>query len=83
MLDLESLAKSGLRWPLETPHAPGDIVRFELPSVKSLTRLTAVNADLLADVRLGEVEEIWYESDDGTRVQGWMVKPPDFDAAKT
>jgi len=84
MLDLESLAKSGLAVGLlRAPHAPRDIVRFELPSVKSLTRLSAVNEDLLADVRLGDVEEIWYESDDGTRVQGWIVKPPNFDAEKT
>jgi len=29
------------------------------------------------------VEEIWYESShDGRRIQGWIVKPPDFDPAK-
>ncbi len=84
MLDLESLAKSGLAVGLlRSPHEPGDIVRFALPDVKGLTRLTAVNEDLLAGVRLGEVEEIWYDSADGTRVQGWIVKPPDFDAEKT
>jgi dipeptidyl aminopeptidase/acylaminoacyl peptidase len=84
MLDLESLAKSGLAVGLlRSPHAPGDIVRIALPDVKGLSRLTAVNEDLLAGVRLGEVEEIWYDSADGTRVQGWIVKPPDFDAEKT
>ena len=84
MLDLESLAKSGLAVGLlRSPHAPGDIVRFALPDVKGLTRLTSVNEDLLSGVRLGEVEEMWYDSADGTRVQGWIVKPPDFDAEKT
>jgi dipeptidyl aminopeptidase/acylaminoacyl peptidase len=84
MLSLDSLTQSGLAVGLlSAPHAPRDIVRFELPSVEGLTRLTAVNEDLLADMNLGEVEEIWYDSDDGSRIQGWIVKPPNFDAEKT
>ena len=39
----------------------------------------SVNADVLAGMRLGQVEEIWYTSSGGARVQGWIVKPPDFD----
>jgi len=63
------------------PHEPGDIVTFSLknPSPK---RLTAVNDDLLENRKLGEVEEIWYDSVGGMRVQGWIVKPPDFDASR-
>ena len=30
---------------------------------------------------LGEVEEIWYESGD-FEVQGWIVKPPNFDSSR-
>lgn len=41
--------------------------------------ITDLNGDILDGVRLGEVEEIWYDSYDGTRVQGWIVYPPDFD----
>jgi dipeptidyl aminopeptidase/acylaminoacyl peptidase len=44
-----------------------------------MTRLTDVNADVLERVSLGDVEEVWYEVRDGTRVQGWIVKPPGFD----
>ena len=41
---------------------------------------TSLNADLLATKTLGEVEETWWESSfDGRRIQGWVVKPPDFD----
>ena len=29
--------------------------------------------------RIGDVEEIWYTSSGGARVQGWLVKPVDFD----
>lgn len=44
-----------------------------------LSLLTDLNGDILDGVELGRTEEIWYESNDGTRVQGWVVYPPDFD----
>ncbi|MCG8433362.1 MAG: DPP IV N-terminal domain-containing protein, partial [Gammaproteobacteria bacterium] len=45
--------------------------------------LTAVNEDLLAYKTLGDVEEIWFASSyDNRRVQGWIIKPPNFDANK-
>ena len=45
------------------------------------TRLvTSLNQDLLTGKTLGEVEEIrWESSHDGRPIQGWLVKPPDFD----
>jgi dipeptidyl aminopeptidase/acylaminoacyl peptidase len=43
-------------------------------------RLTRLNADLFDHKSLGTVEEIWYHSAyDQRRIQGWIVKPPDFD----
>ncbi|HZD05485.1 MAG TPA: prolyl oligopeptidase family serine peptidase, partial [Longimicrobiales bacterium] len=47
-----------------------------------LTELTHVNDDVLEGVTLGEVEEIWYESVEGYRIQGWIIKPPDFDPSR-
>lgn len=83
MLDLTSVVKTGLAVGVaRSSQAPRDVVRFELPSGDGLTRLTMVNDDVLAGKTLGEVEEIWYASEDGTRVQGWIVKPPDFDPEK-
>jgi dipeptidyl aminopeptidase/acylaminoacyl peptidase len=49
---------------------------------KRLTPLWDANAKLLGESRLGEIEEIWYPSFDGKRIQGWIVKPPDFDPKK-
>ncbi len=41
--------------------------------------LTNLNDDLLSNRELGEVEEIWYNSQvDGREIQGWIVKPPAF-----
>lgn len=46
-------------------------------------RLTRLNDDLFAQKRLGQVEELWWESShDGRRIQGWIVKPPDFDPGR-
>jgi acylaminoacyl-peptidase len=46
-------------------------------------QLTTLNEDLLGNRTLGEVEEIWYESSfDDRRIQGWIVRPPDFDPGR-
>ena len=63
-------------------HEPGDVVRLDVRRPTQLTELTQVNDDVLAGVRLGQVEEIWYPSADGFRIQGWIIKPPDFDPTR-
>jgi dipeptidyl aminopeptidase/acylaminoacyl peptidase len=45
-------------------------------------RLTQVNGNWLAEKKLGQVEDLWFESADGTAIQGWIVKPPDFDPGR-
>ena len=67
---------------ISSAHDPGDVHRFDLDSPGETRRLTDVNADVLAYVELGEVEEIWYDSEDDFRIQGWIVKPPDFDPSR-
>jgi dipeptidyl aminopeptidase/acylaminoacyl peptidase len=82
MLELSSMTPEGRAvGTLASAHAPGDIVAFDV-SRPEPRRLTEVNADVLAGRKLGEVEEIWYTSVDGLRVQGWIVKPPDFDPSR-
>jgi dipeptidyl aminopeptidase/acylaminoacyl peptidase len=61
---------------------PPDVVRFGLARPGPVVQLTRVNDDLLEGVKLGEVEEVRYESSGGAKVQGWVVKPPSFDAKK-
>lgn len=89
MLYLSSIAANGTAvGTVSSPHHPGDVVRLALARARggsapaTLTTLTDVNDDVLARKELGEVEEIWYESTGGTRVQGWIVKPPDFDESR-
>ena len=64
---------------LTSYHEPGDIVSFRLDRADDVRTLTRVNADVLAGVQLGDVEEIWYKSVEDFDIQGWIIKPPDFD----
>ena len=67
---------------LTSYHEPGDVISFGLDSPGGIRRLTRVNDDILAGVRLGEVEEIWYKSVDDFDIQGWVIKPPGFDPSE-
>src|SRR5262249_23881362 len=44
--------------------------------------VTRVNDDLFKEIKQSEPEEIWYKSFDGRNIQGWILKPPDFDPSK-
>ncbi|HJS59317.1 MAG TPA: S9 family peptidase [Vicinamibacteria bacterium] len=80
---LASSARDGtLAFTHATPTRPGDVA--VLPRGAAAPRVvTAVNDDLLGQRRLGAVESFWYESSlDNRRCQGWLIKPPDFDASK-
>jgi dipeptidyl aminopeptidase/acylaminoacyl peptidase len=69
-----------------TPTTPNDIITFRVGATATpgtvMTQLTHVNDDVLAGKELAQTEEIWYTSKDGVKIQGWIVKPPGFDAKK-
>jgi dipeptidyl aminopeptidase/acylaminoacyl peptidase len=67
---------------LTTVGKPADVVSLDLKNPSDIKQLTFVNDDILADRKLGKVEEIWYSSADGFKIQGWYITPPDFDAAR-
>ena len=80
MLGLSSFTDQGFAVAtLSSPQVPADIVSFDLDGPVTFQRLTQVNDDIMAGVTLGDVEEVWYESLDGFQIQGWIIKPPDFD----
>ncbi|MCA1563040.1 MAG: prolyl oligopeptidase family serine peptidase [Acidobacteria bacterium] len=45
-------------------------------------KLTTFNDELFGELTMNEPEEIWYPSFDGRKIQGWILKPPSFDASK-
>lgn len=68
-----------------TPTKSNDVVAFALPksgTVSAFRQITFVNDDVLQGKQLAQTEEVWYTSKDGLRIQGWIVKPPDFDASR-
>jgi dipeptidyl aminopeptidase/acylaminoacyl peptidase len=65
-----------------TPSDAGDIAVGSIADSKTRV-LTAMNQQLFMQKKLGAVEEFWFESSvDKRKVEGWIVKPPDFDPAK-
>lgn len=67
---------------VSTFHNPGVLVTFSLLKPGDMTTLVDVNRDVLDGVKLGEVEELWFESADDWKIQGWLIKPAEFDPAK-
>ena len=52
-------------------------------SQRDIATLTALSDPLFQERTLGAVEEVSFDSSvDHRRIQGWIVKPPGFDAAK-
>jgi dipeptidyl aminopeptidase/acylaminoacyl peptidase len=71
---------------ISTPMNIGDlfVIDASRPSspVPLPRQITRVNEGLFSTLDLTAPEEFWYNSFDGKRVQGWILKPPRFDASK-
>lgn len=78
-----SLARNG-RVAAVVSHwkRPAHLVTFDVRTPDRSSVIVDVNDDVLAGKKLADIEEMWYESADGLRVQGWLVKPIDFDPEK-
>jgi dipeptidyl aminopeptidase/acylaminoacyl peptidase len=64
-----------------TPHCgetSGDICSSQDPNFE----LTHVNDPILSQVSMSPLESFWFEGAKGDKVQGFLVKPPNFDASK-
>lgn len=60
---------------------PGQVYLRDLK--RGVTRhLTRVNRNLLNRIDLGQMEEVWFKGPDGNDLQGWILKPPDFNPRK-
>lgn len=83
MLGVSDITEAGTAVGVRSsPHAPNDVVSFDVDRPATITQLTFVNDDILAGTALGEVEEIRYTSVDGLEIQGWYITPPDFDPSR-
>jgi len=67
---------------LSTPTVVGDLYSIDGASGGAPRKLTSFNDGLFGQLKMNAPEEIWYSSFDGRKIQGWILKPPDFDAAE-
>jgi dipeptidyl aminopeptidase/acylaminoacyl peptidase len=79
-----SVAKDGsVAFSLSTPSVPSQVAVVSGAPNAAVRTLTALNVGLLSQRVLGQVEELWWPSSkDGRKIQGWIVKPPNFDPSK-
>jgi dipeptidyl aminopeptidase/acylaminoacyl peptidase len=74
-----SMARSGLNVAVRSSfQEPGVLVSFTLLKPNDQRVLVDVNRDVLDGLHLASAEEIRYPSTDGANVQGWLMKPADF-----
>ena len=61
-INLTSMAASGLAvGTIASAHNTGDVIAFNVKNA-AIKQLTDVNGDLLEGRKLGDVEEVWYDS---------------------
>ena len=83
MLAVGDMSKTGVVvGTRSTVDRPTDIMSLDIRTPDRMRMLTNVNGDLLTGKALATTEELWYTSVDGLRIQGWIVKPPNFDPSK-
>ena len=78
-----SIAENGQVAAVRSSHRePALLVTFPAGKMEAMKTLVDVNSDVLQDMKLGEAEELWYTSADGWKVQGWLIKPANFEPGK-
>lgn len=78
-----SVASNGQVAMIESTHTrPGELVTWSLNRSADRKQLVDVNSDVLSGLKLGQAEELWYTSSDGLKVQGWLIKPADFEPGR-
>ena len=61
---------------ISEPHLPPEVF---LLKGDTLERLTHTNDEFLSGITLGDVEEVHFESRDGTPIEAFVIKPPGFE----
>ena len=75
-----SVSKSGrVAATNSTYYKPNFLVTFDLDNPDYIKTLVDVNEDVLGNAKLGEVEEMWFKSPDGLDLQGWLMKPAEYE----
>lgn len=78
-----SVSENGvLAYTYSRPDHPAELA-IRSSKGRQIRKVTALNKALLDHRKLGRVEEVRYRSSfDRREIQGWLVYPPDYDAAE-
>ncbi len=71
-------ASDGLVVARQEAHMPTELFALDERG-RVRAQLTHTNRELLGDLALQPIEPFWFTGAEGDRVQGFLVKPPDFD----
>ena len=63
---------------LADPTRPAEIASLDLGHPSAPRTITGLNSDWLKTVAISKPQEVWFTSTGKTRVQGWVLKPPNF-----
>jgi dipeptidyl aminopeptidase/acylaminoacyl peptidase len=66
----------------ESMRAPADLHTVK-PDGTGSRKITSFNAERMASVRMGAIEELTFVGAENATVHAWVVRPVDFDAHKT
>ncbi len=80
-----SVSADGKRFALTLgePTRPVELFVGEFSGKNLRTkRVTDLNGEWLKDKLVSKPEEFWLRQKDGTRIQGWVLRPPDFKHGK-
>jgi dipeptidyl aminopeptidase/acylaminoacyl peptidase len=78
---VQFLNPNTLVFSIQSNTMPFEIFKYELES-KKLIPLTKFNDDLLKDFDLPDHEEFWFTGAHGDSVQGFIMKPPQYEEGK-
>ncbi len=63
-------------------QSPTEIAKLELASQASIQFLTHVNETVLSQISMSPLETFWFTGARDEKVEGFLVKPPNFDPSK-
>ena len=63
---------------------PSEVFHYTLADTNQTGKqVTAINNDVLSQVRMGKSEEHWIKTSDGKEMLVWLIYPYDYDSTKT
>jgi dipeptidyl aminopeptidase/acylaminoacyl peptidase len=83
---LPSVSRDGraIAWVRDATEFPAEVWTATLEGARAADahRLTRVNDALVSHLALSGAEDFWFTAADGAKVQGFVVKPPNWEAGK-